>query len=100
MVNIVHQIDNWIKIQRVLVSVSDKSGLESLIPGLVKINPDVHFYSTGGTYKAIAGILGVEGTAQHLTQVADYTGQPETQGGLVKTLDLSLIHISEPTRPY
>ena len=26
----------------------------------------------------------------HLTQVSDYTGQPETQGGLVKTLDFKI----------
>ena len=25
-----------------------------------------------------------------LTQVSDYTGQPETQGGLVKTLDFKI----------
>ncbi|HNT75796.1 MAG TPA: hypothetical protein PKH77_12345, partial [Anaerolineae bacterium] len=90
MVNIVNQIDNWVKIQRVLVSVSDKAGLETLIPGLAEINPDIHFYSTGGTHKALADILGPEKAALHLTQVSDYTGQPETQGGLVKTLDYKL----------
>lgn len=90
MVNIVNQMDNWVKIRRALVSVSDKSGLAILIPGLVAINPDIHFYSTGGTHQAIADILGPERAARHLTQVADYTGQPETQGGLVKTLDYKI----------
>ncbi|MBN1875595.1 MAG: hypothetical protein JXA33_15325 [Anaerolineae bacterium] len=89
MVNIVHHVDQWVKIQRVLVSVSDKSGLEILIPGLVDVNPDIHFYSTGGTYRRIAEILGDE-AAVSLTQVSDYTGQPETQGGLVKTLDFKI----------
>ncbi len=89
MVNIVEKVDNAVKIRRVLVSVSDKSGLDVLIPGLLKINPDVHFYSTGGTYRRIAEILGNR-TAAHLTQVSDYTGQPETQGGLVKTLDFRI----------
>jgi phosphoribosylaminoimidazolecarboxamide formyltransferase/IMP cyclohydrolase len=89
-VNIVKTTDNWVKIDHVLVSVSDKSGLEVLVPGLVGINPGVHFYSTGGTYRAIAEILGPEGAARHLTQVSDYTGQPETQGGLVKTLDFKI----------
>ena len=88
--NIVREIDDWVKIERVLVSVSDKTGLDSLIPGLVEINPDIHFYSTGGTYAAIAQILGPEKAARHLTQVSDYTGQPETQGGLVKTLDFKI----------
>jgi phosphoribosylaminoimidazolecarboxamide formyltransferase/IMP cyclohydrolase len=88
--NIVRQVDDWVKIERVLVSVSDKSGLEALVPALVEINPTVHLYSTGGTYQAIARILGTEGAAVHLTQVSDYTGQPETQGGLVKTLDFKI----------
>jgi len=88
--NIVREIDNWVKIRRVLVSVSDKTGLDTLIPGLVEINPEIHFYSTGGTYTAIAQILGTGKASKHLTQVSDYTGQPETQGGLVKTLDFKI----------
>lgn len=89
-VNIVREVDDWIQIRRVLVSVSDKAGLDMFIPGLLEINPEVHFYSTGGTYNAIAQILGTEKAARHLTQVSDYTGQPETQGGLVKTLDFKI----------
>ena len=88
--NIVHKVDNWVSIERVLVSVSDKTGLDALVPALVEINPEVHFYSTGGTFQRLARILGPEGTAAHLTQVSDYTGQPETQGGLVKTLDFKI----------
>ena len=88
--NIVREIDDWVKIQRVLVSVSDKAGLDVLIPALIEINPEVHFYSTGGTFTAIAQILEAEQAARHLTQVSDYTGQPETQGGLVKTLDFKI----------
>ena len=88
--NIVREIDDWVKIRRVLVSVSDKAGLDTLVPALVAIKPDIHFYSTGGTFAAIAEILGAEQAARHLTQVSDYTGQPETQGGLVKTLDFKI----------
>ena len=82
--NIVERVDDRVRIRHALVSVSDKTGLDVLIPGLIDANPDVQITSTGGTYAAIARILGAEGTAQHLRQVADYTGQPETQGGLVK----------------
>ena len=89
-VNIVSDVDNWVEITRVLVSVSDKAGLEVLVPGLLEINQDIHFYSTGGTYNRIAEILGPEQAAKHLTPVSDYTGQPETQGGLVKTLDFKI----------
>ena len=90
MVNIVDRCDDVVLIQRVLVSVSDKSGLELLVPGLIQNNPNVHFYSTGGTYNRLSKILGSESTRQYLTKVADYTGQPETQGGLVKTLDFKI----------
>ena len=89
-VNIVQEVDDWVTIHRALVSVSDKSGLDFFIPKLIEINPEVHFYSTGGTFRAIAQILGPERVSSHLTQVADYTGQPETQGGLVKTLDYKI----------
>lgn len=89
MVNIVREIDDLVPIRRVLVSVSDKAGLELLIPGLLAVNPAVHFYSTGGTYTAIGALLG-DRAGRHLTQVSDYTGQPETQGGLVKTLDFKI----------
>jgi phosphoribosylaminoimidazolecarboxamide formyltransferase/IMP cyclohydrolase len=89
-VNFVGEVDNAVKIRRVLVSVSDKTGLDSFIPALLEINPEIQFYSTGGTYTHLAGILGPEKTAAHLTQVSDYTGQPETQGGLVKTLDFKI----------
>lgn len=88
--NIVERADNWVKIRRVLISVSDKSELDVLVPGLVELNPEIRFYSTGGTYSAIEGILGPERAERHLTAVADYTGQPETQGGLVKTLDFKI----------
>jgi phosphoribosylaminoimidazolecarboxamide formyltransferase/IMP cyclohydrolase len=88
-INIVEKIDGLVKIQHALVSVSDKSGLNTFIPELVKLSPEIRLFSTGGTFNAIQEILG-ESAAQHLSQVSDYTGQPETQGGLVKTLDFKI----------
>ena len=88
-VNIVEQIDDLVRINHVLISVSDKSGLDKLVPGLVRVNPGVKIFSTGGTYRAIADLLG-KSAAKNLSQVSDYTGQPETQGGLVKTLDFKI----------
>jgi phosphoribosylaminoimidazolecarboxamide formyltransferase/IMP cyclohydrolase len=88
-VNVVGDIDNWVPIRRVLLSVSDKRGLDELVTGLLAVNPEIQFYSTGGTFAAIQKILG-ERAASCLTQVSDYTGQPETQGGLVKTLDFKI----------
>lgn len=87
--NIVERIDNTVPVRRVLVSVSDKRELEKLIPGLLSVQPDIHFYSTGGTYGRLKDILG-SAASTRLTQVSDYTGQPETQGGLVKTLDFKI----------
>ncbi len=87
--NVVQKIDDKVKINNILVSVSDKNGLDTFIPRLIDINPDLKIYSTGGTFGRIKEILG-EAAAKHLTQVSDYTGQPETQGGLVKTLDFKI----------
>jgi phosphoribosylaminoimidazolecarboxamide formyltransferase / IMP cyclohydrolase len=87
--NVVSKIDNRVRVNHALISVSDKTGLENLVPALRRINPDVRIFSTGGTYKRLQEILGTAATGC-LTQVSDYTGQPETQGGLVKTLDFRI----------
>lgn len=85
--NVVEKIDDQVKISHVLVSVSDKRGLDTLIPALKDVNPDIKFFSTGGTFTRIREILGDD---ECLVQVSNYTGQPETQGGLVKTLDFKI----------
>jgi phosphoribosylaminoimidazolecarboxamide formyltransferase/IMP cyclohydrolase len=87
--NIVEQVDDRVKIRHVLCSVSDKTGLDRLIPGLLEVNPELRILSTGGTHARIQEILG-DRAAAHLQQVSAYTGQPETQGGLVKTLDFKI----------
>ncbi|MCX7959756.1 MAG: hypothetical protein N3B13_11990, partial [Deltaproteobacteria bacterium] len=86
-VNIVRDIDNRVKIRNVIISVSDKSGLDRFVEGLLNINPDITIYSTGGTYEFIRNITGNSG---RLIQISRYTNQPETQGGLVKTLDFKI----------
>jgi phosphoribosylaminoimidazolecarboxamide formyltransferase/IMP cyclohydrolase len=88
-INVVDKIEGHVKIRNVIVSVSDKSGLESFVPSLLEVCPDVQIYSTGGTYGKIQDILG-ETADTCLTPVSQYTGQPETQGGLVKTLDFKI----------
>ena len=87
--NVVEKIDDSVKINTVLMSVSDKTGLEVFVPGLIEVNPDILILSTGGTYGKIKEILG-DKAEDNLQQVSDYTGQPETQGGLVKTLDFKI----------
>ena len=87
--NIVTEIDNRVAVKHVLISVSDKTGPETFVPALVKASPGANIYSTGGPSTKVKEILGdkAEGT---LVAVSDYTGQPEMQGGLVKTLDFKI----------
>lgn len=85
--NRVHQAQSRIPLRRALISVADKAGLELLIPRLWEIVPDLEIYSTGGTYQKILAMAEELGTQQRLVQISSYTGQPEMQGGLVKTLD-------------
>ena len=88
--NIVERIDNFVPVRHVLVSVSNKEGLDQFLPELLAINEGALLYSTGGTYERIREILGEERAGTNLVAVSDYTGQPEMQGGLVKTLDFKI----------
>lgn len=88
-INTVVKIDDLVKVNTVLISVSDKSGLEDLVPALVEVNPGIRILSTGGTYNRLRELLGSK-AEKNLTPVSEYTGQPETQGGLVKTLDFKI----------
>ena len=81
----IHQVIDMIKPEHVLVSVFDKSGLEDLVKGILEVNNAAKFYSTGGTGKKIAEILGA-GASKNYISVEDFTGAPEMEGGLVKTL--------------
>ncbi len=87
--NIVTKIDGRVAVKNVLMSVSDKTGLEAFVPALVAACPGVKIYSTGGTYTKVKEILGPAADST-LVAVSDYTGQPEMQGGLVKTLDFKI----------
>ena len=92
---------NTVNPKTALISLSDKTNLKEIINFLVKKN--VKILSTGGTYKAIKEIT------DNVIEVSEFTGFEEMMDGRVKTLHpkihagilarLSLIHISEPTRP-
>ncbi len=66
-------------IERALISVYDKSGLEELVGALAGYG--VEIISSGGTARRIR-MIGYE----RLVEVSEYTGHPESPGGLVKTL--------------
>jgi len=81
----VHQVIDLIKPEHILISVFDKNGLDELVKGILEVNPDARFYSTGGTGKKIIEILGPQSKKNYVS-VEDFTGAPEMEGGLVKTL--------------
>lgn len=81
----IYQVVELIKPSHILVSVFDKSGLDDLVRGILDVNRDARFYSTGGTGKKIMEILGTD-APRNYTSVEDFTGAPEMEGGLVKTL--------------
>jgi phosphoribosylaminoimidazolecarboxamide formyltransferase/IMP cyclohydrolase len=81
----IYQVIDLIRPDNILVSVFDKSGLEELVKGILEANPAVKFYSTGGTGKKIIEILGSKASGNYVS-VEEYTGAPEMEGGLVKTL--------------
>jgi phosphoribosylaminoimidazolecarboxamide formyltransferase/IMP cyclohydrolase len=87
--NTVERIDERVRVRTILASVSDKTGLAAFVVGLLSANPDLLILSTGGTHAAIAAALGPT-AGRVLQQVSAYTGQPEMQGGLVKTLDFKI----------
>ena len=66
-------------IKRALISVYDKSGLEEIVSALGEFG--VEIVSSGGTARRIRE-LGYP----RLKEVAEYTGHPESPGGLLKTL--------------
>ncbi|NBC30879.1 MAG: hypothetical protein GVY29_12915 [Spirochaetes bacterium] len=76
-----------VSIRSVLLSVYDKRGLEELVAGLRRHSQEVTLHATGGTYRRLEELFDDDA---FIRRVSDYTGQPELQGGLVKTLDYKL----------
>ena len=70
---------NLKKIKRAIISVSDKSKLNALLPILKKLN--IEIISTGGTFKKIQDMK------YKCKEVSSYTGLPEMLEGRVKTLN-------------
>ena len=97
MINSVKEIEDKIAIRNVIVSVADKSGIIEFMSAMAEICPGLTVYSTGGTYNMLTKNKSVIA----LRNVSDYTGQPEMQGGLVKTLDYKIYTglLSEPGNP-
>ncbi|MFP4483478.1 MAG: hypothetical protein ACLFO1_01345 [Spirochaetaceae bacterium] len=76
-----------VPVRSVVMSVYDKQGLEALARGLREYSRDVALFATGGTWRLLDKTFG---GAAFVRRVSDFTGQPELEGGLVKTLDYKL----------
>jgi len=87
--NVVEKIDRFIQINNVIISTYDKSGLDVLVEMILEVNPEVKIYSTGNTYAKLKEVF-TDKIRSNLIAIADYTGQTEMQGGLVKTLDFKI----------
>jgi len=79
------KVKNMIPVKTVLVSVFDKTGLDQLVNSLIEWCSPITFLSTGGTYKKLKEIIPNNDNAE-VIEISDYTGFPEMEGGLVKTL--------------
>jgi phosphoribosylaminoimidazolecarboxamide formyltransferase / IMP cyclohydrolase len=82
----VEQIDDRVSVKNVFCSVTDKGGLADVIKRLIKFSPEIKIFSTGDTFSHLQKELGEAEADSHLVEVSDYTGMPETAGGLVKSL--------------
>ena len=71
-----------IKIKRALISVSDKSGIESLTKTLHQFGCEI--ISTGGTKKVL------ESAGLPVTEISKVTGNPEAFGGRMKTISFQI----------
>ena len=97
MINRVTTIQDKIPIKNCIISVADKTDCADFAASLLRIVPELTIYSTGGTYALIENSLSPE-IRKRLVNIEDFTGQPEMQGGLVKTLDFKIYTgiLSEP----
>ena len=69
---------NLKRVKRAIVSVSDKSNLEIILPILKKFK--IEIISSGGSFKKIKNMK------YNCIEVSNYTGFPEMLGGRIKTL--------------
>ncbi len=75
-------VDNWVRIKRAIISVSDKSGIGEFAEKLQDLG--VEIISTGGTKKVL------KEHDIHVIPISSFTGAPEILGGRVKTLHPSV----------
>ncbi len=82
----VFKVQDKIPVKHAFISVFNKSQIEMLVEQLFAICPGIKILSSGGTYTHLEKFFRGKEGHERLIEVSDYTGLPETDGGLVKTL--------------
>lgn len=95
--NRVRDVIDRVPIRTVLVSAADKTALLETITALASLVEGLVVYATGGSLNALGPVA--DRCALH--GVTELTGQPELQGGLVKTIDytIALALLAESDNP-
>lgn len=99
--NRVNAVADRVPIRTALISVADKTGLSEFVTELWNEIPDLVIFSTGGTFSLLDELARSRKVQPQVRTISSYTGQPEMQGGLVKTLDyrVYLALLSEQFNP-
>jgi phosphoribosylaminoimidazolecarboxamide formyltransferase/IMP cyclohydrolase len=83
--------ENWVKVKRALISVSNKTGIVEFARKLQDL--DIEIISTGGTKKVL------KENDIHVIPISSFTGAPEILNGRVKTLHpavhAGLLHVRD-----
>jgi len=85
----VKRLDDLVRIRNVVVSVSDKTGLDRFAPRLADACPRSRFYATGGTFTFLRTALG-DDAPQRVVDMTRYSTRPVTHSGLARTTDYKL----------
>lgn len=95
--NRVLEVPDRVPIRTALISAWDKTDLKTLARQLFEICPGLRIFSTGGSLSLLREALR-EGE-ERILPIERLTGNPEIQGGLVKTLDYR-IYLGLLTEPF
>ena len=86
MIRDVTTVKDRVPVKHAFITLFNKTGSETLVEELFEICPGLIVFSSGGTYAYLKKHFTGTKRVSQLVDVSDYTGMPETDGGLVKTL--------------
>jgi phosphoribosylaminoimidazolecarboxamide formyltransferase / IMP cyclohydrolase len=86
MIRDVKKVQDRIPVKHAFITLFNKTQSEQLVEGLFETCPGIIIFSSGGTYSYLKKYFAGKKEESQLVDVSSYTGMPETDGGLVKTL--------------